>query len=183
MLTFISGNPGKLAQLKRHLHVPVEHRKLDLPEIQSLDPHEIVERKARAAYAILRSPVLVEDVSLSFHALNGLPGPLIKWFLQALGNKGLCRLLDSHEDRGATASVVFAYYDGKTYREFEASVEGTIATEPRGTNSFGWDATFIPHGSDKTWGDMRHEEQRETSMRRVALGKLHEFLLEHSRRQ
>lgn len=33
-------------------------------------------------------PVIIEDVSLCFDALNGLPGPYIKWFLEKVGHEG-----------------------------------------------------------------------------------------------
>src|SRR5688572_11256576 len=93
-LTFITGNPAKAEQLRRHLEYPVEHQKLDLHEIQSLDLREIVEHKAKDAFRQVGKPVLVEDTSLIFHALGRLPGPLIRWFLEELGNPGLCKLLD-----------------------------------------------------------------------------------------
>ena len=80
-LTFITGNPNKADQLSRYLSFPVEHVKLDIPEIQSLDLEEVATEKAKAAYAVLGTPVLVEDTSLTFVALSGLPGTLIKWFL------------------------------------------------------------------------------------------------------
>ena len=38
-------------------------------------------------------PALVEDTSLCFNALGGLPGVYIKWFLQKLGHDGLNRML------------------------------------------------------------------------------------------
>lgn len=35
--------------------------------------------------------VMVEDTCLCFHALGGLPGPYIKWFLQKLGHEGCAK--------------------------------------------------------------------------------------------
>ena len=55
-------------------------------------------------------------------------------------------------------------------------MKGTIAESPRGERGFGWDPIFIPGGKTKTWGEMDVEEQRETSMRRIALKKLEEYL-------
>ena len=83
-ITFITGNEMKAKQLSLHFKFPVDHVKLDLPEIQSLDLEEIVRDKAKRAYAVVGSPVLVEEVSFTLHALNTLPGPLIKWFLQSI---------------------------------------------------------------------------------------------------
>ena len=42
-------------------------------------------------------PVIVEDTSLCFNALNGLPGPYVKWFYEAVGNEGLVKILDGFE--------------------------------------------------------------------------------------
>ena len=44
-------------------------------------------------FASRSGPALVEDTSLCFNALGGLPGVYIKWFLQKLGHDGLNRML------------------------------------------------------------------------------------------
>lgn len=174
-LTFITGNEAKAKQLVFHLDIPIAHHKLDLVEIQSLNLEDVVRDKASRAFAILGSPVLVEDVSLTFPALGKLPGPLIKWFLQELDTTGLIELLRG-KDRTAIAEVLFAHHDGTTCTRFSGKVEGHIAEEPRGELGFGWDPIFIPNGSAKTWGEMTLEEQSETSMRRPALTELKQFL-------
>ncbi|MBX4200126.1 non-canonical purine NTP pyrophosphatase [Candidatus Parcubacteria bacterium] len=175
-LTFITGNASKAEQLGRHLDHPVAHKKLDLDEIQSLDLQEIIEHKSREAYNQIGSLVLVEDTSLVFNALGKLPGPLIKWFLTELDNAGLCKLLNSYEDRTAIAKVCFGLYDGQELKTFEGEMEGEIAVQPRGDRGFGWDPIFIPKGYQKTWGEMEIEEQKDTSMRRIALKKLEAYL-------
>lgn len=175
-LTFITGNAAKAEQLGRHLDFYVDHKKIDLTEIQSLDLHEIVEHKAKEAFKHIGSPVLIEDTSLTFHALGKLPGPLIKWFLTELNNEGLSKLLNGYSDRSATAEVLFGYYDGEELKTFNGSARGSIALEPRGERGFGWDPIFIPEGYQKTWGEMDIEEQKNTSMRRIALKKLEEEL-------
>ncbi len=175
-LTFITGNAAKAEQLGKHLDHPVAHKKLDLPEIQSLDLHEIIEHKTKEAYKQIGGVALVEDTSLTFKALGRLPGPLIKWFLTELDNAGLCKLLDGYEDRSAVAEVCFGLYDGKELKMFDGKAHGSIATVPRGERGFGWDPVFIPEGHHKTWGEMDPEEQKETSMRRIALKKLEAYL-------
>lgn len=177
-LTFITGNPKKAEQLARHLDFPVTHTKLDLPEIQSLDLKEIIEHKAKTAYEIVQEPVFVEDTSLCFDAMGKLPGPLIKWFLAELGNEGLCTMLDGYSDRSALAEVCVGLYDGKELYTFLGQRKGSIAKTPRGEDGFGWDPIFIPEGHTKTWGEMTAEEQKDTSMRRIALKKLEGFLKE-----
>lgn len=178
-ITFITGNAAKAEQLGRHLEHSVYHKKLDLDEIQSLDLKRIVEHKAREAFKKIHGPVLVEDTSLTFNALGHLPGPLIKWFLTELDNEGLCQLLRSYDDRTALAEVCFGFYDGKEIKFFDGQMKGIIAKFPRGDKGFGWDPIFIPEGRDKTWGEMTPEEQKDTSMRRIALKKLELFLQNH----
>lgn len=175
-ITFITGNAAKAEQLGRHLDHPVAYKKLDLPEIQSLNLREIIQHKTREAFEQVGDTVLVEDTSLTFKALGKLPGPLIKWFLTELDNGGLCKILNSYEDRSALAEVCFGLYDGSDLKIFEGQAEGIIADTPRGERGFGWDPVFIPKGHEKTWGEMDIEEQKETSMRRIALLKLEAYL-------
>lgn len=175
-ITFITGNPSKAEQLSWHLGVELEHMAAEMPEVQSLSLDEIIEHKAKSAYALVKGPVLVEDTSLVFHALGKLPGPLVKWFLQELDNGGLCHLLDGYTDRSATAAVLFGYYDGVKLLTFSGDCKGTIAAEPKGARGFGWDPIFIPKGHAQTWGEMTLDEQSDTSMRRIALKKLEGYL-------
>lgn len=39
-------------------------------------------------YWQIGGPVITEDTALSFAAMNGLPGPYIKFFLRELGHEG-----------------------------------------------------------------------------------------------
>ncbi len=169
-ITFITGNLNKVTWTQRYIHLPMEHKQLDLLEIQSLDPQKVVEHKVKQAYELLKTPVLVEDTSLVFNALGNLPGPFIKWFLQELGNDGLCTLVK--ENRSATASVIFGFYDGKNLNFFEGSITGMIAQSPKGKSGFGWDSIFIPDGQTKTYAEMTPEEHDTISMRRIALEKM-----------
>ncbi len=183
-LTFITSNPAKAKYLEEYFHMPIMHKKLELPEIQSLDLREVVEDKVRRAFSIVQTPVLVEDVSVTFSALKKLPGPLIKWFLETLGNEGLCKMLDGYPDRSALAEVMYAYYDGTELRVFHGSVEGIISKSPRGETKFGWDPVFIPKGhTDETWAEMSGDAKHATSMRKIALGSLAEFLLSQSQKK
>lgn len=175
-ITFITGNAAKAKYLSDYFHYPIEHKKLDLKEIQSLDLLEVAEDKVKRAFEIVQSPVLIEDTSLVFKSLKALPGPLIKWFFETLGNDGLCKLVDGLDDRTAYAEVQFALYDGVEIHIFEGRVEGTIADMPRGDIGFGWDPIFIPDGFERTWSEMIDDEKHTTSMRKIALEKLAKYI-------
>lgn len=144
---FITGNQNKADYLAKTLGIDLEHQKLDLDEIQSADPLEIIEHKVRQAYEIIQKPVLVEDVSLVFTALNGLPGPFIKFFVEAdNGLENLCRMLDGFSDRSAYGSVIYGYFDGQDMKLIQGKLNGSIATHPRGEGGYGWDKIFEPEG-------------------------------------
>jgi len=173
---FITGNQRKADYLAKWLGADIAHHRLDLDEIQSLDPRKVAEHKARQAYEILKRPVLVDDTSLTLLAMGRLPGPLIKWFLEEIGTGGLCRLAAGLEHQRAEARVTYGFCDGRSVRFFEATAEGSIAPEPRGEQGMGWDPIFIPAGSTKTFGQMTDDEKKPYSARAAAIEKLREFL-------
>jgi inosine/xanthosine triphosphate pyrophosphatase family protein len=80
-ILFITGNKHKLREAKEILGDSVEGLKLDLLEIQSLDPKEIIEEKLREARKQIGKHdaiIMVEDVSF-WIGDTGLPGPFIKF--------------------------------------------------------------------------------------------------------
>lgn len=175
-ITLITGNLGKVGEVSRYLGMEIEHQELDLEEIQSLDLEEIVKDKAMRAFEKIKKPVLVEDVSFVFHSLGKLPGPFIKWFQKELSNDGLCRLVDG-KDRSCVATVCYGFCDGTDVKFFEGSMEGNVAENPKGDNSFGWAPVFIPDGYTKTYAELTHDEQAKVAMRVKALNKFKEFIL------
>lgn len=175
-VTFITGNQGKADYLAAYLGFPVEHKKIDLDEIQSLDLQRIVRHKARQAYAKIKKPVLVEDVALEFHALGKLPGPFIRFFVDKLPFQTICSLV-SGKSRKATARCVMGYYDGKTIKLFEGKLDGEIAKKPAGKNGYGWDRIFIPKGYKVTRASLGKDDDRKTYLQIKPLEKLKKFLL------
>jgi inosine/xanthosine triphosphate pyrophosphatase family protein len=92
-LYFITGNSNKFAEAKMILP-GLEQLDIDLPEIQSLDPKEIISYKLQEARnKISDKKFIVEDTSLVFDAWNGLPGPLIKRYLTSVGDAGIWQMI------------------------------------------------------------------------------------------
>lgn len=163
-----------------HTDYPFLHKDLDLPEIQSLNPIEVVTQKAQTAYTLLQKPALVEDTAITFHAMGKLPGTFIKFFLQELGAEGLCRMLDAYKSRAVTIGVYLALATENGVKVFSATKKGMVVKHPRGDAVFGTDSIIVPEGSSKTWAEMNKEELIQTSVRRVAIKKLQEYLQSNS---
>jgi inosine/xanthosine triphosphate pyrophosphatase family protein len=72
---------------------------VDLPELQGDDPILIAKEKCALAAKEVNGAVITEDTSLCFTALNGLPGPYIKWFLDKNGLDGLNDMIAFSEDK------------------------------------------------------------------------------------
>ena len=101
-------------------------------------------------------------------ALGGFPGPFIKFWEKLGGLESICRAMDGLKDRRATAVCALVAYSEKGPQQFEGRAEGTIASAPRGSNGFGWDAIFIPEGEARTWGEVSQAEKDARSHRRRA---------------
>lgn len=176
-LYFITGNKGKFEEVKSYIPDIVQ-MDIELPEIQELDQHVIIRAKLEEATRHHQGEFIVEDVSLALECLNGMPGPLIKWFLRGFGNQGLYDLTTKLGNNRAVASTLIGYSNnGSEPKFFEGSMSGTIVA-PQGTQGFGWDPIFKLDGYDKTFAQM-WEEKKLVSMRKIAVLKLKEYLSEN----
>jgi len=175
MIHFITGNQGKLNEA-RAVIPGIEGYDIDLPEIQEIDPHAIIRVKLLEGLKYEHGELIVEDTSLYFDVLNGMPGPLIKWFLKTIGNDGLYNLATKLGNNKAWAKTIIGYAKNADEIEFfDGEIEGEIVS-PTGENGFGWDAIFKPVGYDKTFAEMDMNEKNAISMRKVAFERLKEYL-------
>lgn len=128
--------------------------------------------------------VIGDDTGLFVDALDGAPGVYSSRYSGADGDdaKNRAKLLRAMEDaqcRDAHFTTVIAVKkkDGTIYT-VEGTVYGTIAERERGEDGFGYDALFIPEGSDRTFAEMQADEKNACSHRRRALDALKKSLLE-----
>lgn len=137
MIYFVTGNDKKWAEIEAILGDSIEIKRSNIdcivkiiyayqfinspplfclvPELQGATLEEIATKKVEAAHSLLSAPVIIEDTALCFKSLNGLPGAYVKWFLEAVGPEGLCRMLDGFgetaEAREAEAVCTMAYHE------------------------------------------------------------------------
>lgn len=147
--------------------MPLTHQKIDLEEIQSADIAEVARHKIDQAYAVAGVPVIIDDFGFCIDALNGLPGPFTKFFVQpADGLEKLCRITDSLDSRAAKVMCAIAYKDAHETKIFVKSLAGAIATHPRGTRGIATDMIFEP----EDYGGKTRAELDEAEYDNVYLG-------------
>jgi non-canonical purine NTP pyrophosphatase (RdgB/HAM1 family) len=161
----VSGNPGKIAEARLAAGADLAAAEMDLPEIQSLDMLEILRGKAAAAWEALRRPVMVEEAGLELVALNGFPGPLVKWMLTAMGAEGIAGVAAAMGDVHAVARCLLLYKDGDEEIVAEGTTAGTLVLPGRGGHGFGWDPVFLPDGESRTFAELDGREKLAVSHR------------------
>lgn len=170
----VTGNAYKFGQIKE-CFPHAEQRSIDLVEIQSLDAAEIITHKLSEARQNVSGEILVEDTSLICEGLNGLPGPLVKFFLQTVGCEGIWQMAYTSESTQAQAVTTLGYLsDAGDIIITQGITIGQIVS-PRGSGH-GWNPIFQPEGSDQTYAEMTEEEHRQWNMRLRALQELQKRL-------
>ncbi len=181
----VTGNPGKLAEARRLCGAALEAIELELPEIQSLDLHEVLRAKAATALERLGSlpgrPLVVEETGLELTALGGFPGPLVRWMLAAVGADGIARTAVTLDDPTATARCALLWTDGAATVIAEGVTAGRLVLPPRGDGGFGWDPVFEPQGHSLTYAEMPPEVKDQVGHRGRAWRELAGRLAERAR--
>jgi XTP/dITP diphosphohydrolase len=181
-LVLASANPDKVkeivAVLSAALPVDLLPRPETVPEVVE-DADTLVGNarlKARALVAATDTAAVADDTGLEVDALDGAPGVYSARYAGASATyadnvaKLLSELAALEENGGARRAsfktvALVAFPDGSEVWA-EGVLPGTIATEGRGTNGFGYDPVFVPDGGDgRTFAQMRAEEKDAVSHR------------------
>ncbi len=175
-LVFVTQNLHKVEDVQKLLpDFEIEHIDFEVPEIQSLDPKEIVRHKLEYAYNKVKAPCFVMDASLFLDCLNGFPGPFIKWwFEKTVGEEKTCEIAKLFNKYGCQWTTVLGYFDGSQTHFLEETVQGTLPEKPRGSNGYHWDTIFIPDGEVRTFAEMTFEEKQSFAVTKRLLERLRE---------
>jgi len=173
-LVFVTQNKNKLIDAQKLLpDFEIEHVDFEVPEIQSLDPREIIAHKLEYAYNKIQKPCFVMDASLSLDCLNGFPGPFIKWwFEKTVGEDKTCQIAKLFNQYDCTWTTVLGYFDGQNNHFLEETLKGTLPDAPRGANGYHWDTIFIPVGEVRTFAEMTFEDKQSYAVTKKLLDQL-----------
>jgi XTP/dITP diphosphohydrolase len=168
-LAVVTSNPHKAREVAAYFRgeLGVEHVNLECPEFRHPDIGEIARGKAKFAFDRLRRPLIVDDTAFSVKALGDFPGPYAAYVLDTIGFRGILRLLEGVEERGARFETAIAFADGKSIRVFRGRIDGVITPSPRGQEGFGYDPIFEVGG--RTLAELSLEEKSRISHRARAL--------------
>lgn len=152
----------------------------DIPETAAtLEGNALI--KARWVKEKYGYDCFADDTGLMVDALDGAPGVYSARFAgpQCNANDNMALLLEKLKgvvDRKARFVTVIALVkDGKEHL-FTGKVEGTIATEPHGTEGFGYDPVFIAEESGLPFAEMSQQDKNAISHRGRAMRQLIDFL-------
>jgi len=153
-------NKVQVAQnsLKKY-DIVVKQAVLDTPEIQSSDIEDIVKYSVLYAAGKLGKPVIKGDVGFHIKALNGFPGPFIKFINKWLTKKQFIRLFEKETDKKAYFIDALGYCrPGDKPVCFITNTYGKPTTTPEGDNGNMIDSFFLPDGFNKTIAALSKED-------------------------
>lgn len=189
-------NAKKLIELRRVLaeaDLPVTVVGLD--EVAAYPEPDETERtfegnalvKARAAAAATGLPALADDSGIEVDLLNNMPGVRsARWAGKGRGDQAnldlLIAQLEDTDPAERTARFVcamaLALPDGRT-EVTHGQMSGTLVSEPRGTNGFGYDPIFVAVGNSRTNAELSPSEKDAISHRGKAVRAMVEVLRRH----
>ena len=188
-LIFATNNEHKVAEIRSSLGnlfqvISLKEAKINI-DIE--EPYDTLEENAREKSGVIhrltQQDCFSEDTGLFVDALNGEPGVKSARYAgepsDNIANiEKLLLNLASHTNRTARFKTIISLLLHEKEYQFEGICEGSITLEPIGSSGFGYDAVFMPAGSNKSFGEMDMEEKNQYSHRKKAVAKLIAFLQE-----
>ena len=134
--------------------------KLKLDEIQSDNLEEIAIRKGLDAAKQLGSPCVVEDTEFRINALNGFPGPFMRYAQEKLNEEKLLALLKDEKDRKCVSRNILVYAEPNGFtKTFECLVEFEILEKGKGEYMRkNWDRVLMLKETGKTLAEYEPPE-------------------------
>jgi XTP/dITP diphosphohydrolase len=185
ILVIATRNKGKTKEIKALLKdFPVNIKNLDdfgpIPHLEEDGDtfDENAYKKASFAARILGLPALADDSGLIVEALDGAPGIHSARYAgeSATDEQRYLKLLDDMKGKSnrkaAFECVISIAMPTGPALTYEARCEGLIATEPAGSNGFGYDPVFFYPPYNKTFAQITGKEKNRISHRGKALAEL-----------
>ena len=187
-LVFATNNQHKLDEVRK---ISAQHN-IEIVSLAEIDCHDDIPETAdtldgnalqKAQYIRVKFGLdcFADDTGLEVEALNNAPGVYSARYAgpghdSEANMKKLLNEMEGKENLKARFRTVIALLLGGETHLFEGIVEGSITTEKRGGNGFGYDPVFVPEGYDKTFAELGNDVKNKISHRARAVEQLEAFL-------
>ncbi len=149
-LIFITSNTEKFNiadTILKTKGISLARKTLQLNEIQSNSLLEIAENSAFEAFHKLKSNVAVTDVGFYITALNGFPGPFVKYINQYLNAENIISLMAGIENREIIIKECLVIVSAQSQKQiYQTEFHGKIALEASSCNGSSFEKVFVPDG-------------------------------------
>lgn len=187
-LIFVTNNPHKLEEIRK-----IVGERIKIYSLKDINCLEEIPETAdtirdnaimKAQYVADKYGVdcFADDTGLEVSALGGAPGVHTARYASAEGHDTignmqlLLKNLEGESDRKAQFVTYIALVIKGEIRTFEGVCKGTILSQMRGNEGFGYDPIFKPEGFEETFAQMTSEQKNSVSHRGKATRKLIEYL-------
>lgn len=183
-LVLASHNKGKIAEF-RELLAPLGIGLVSSGELGVAEPEETgdtfaanAQLKAEVTSRAVGLPALADDSGIEIDALGGAPGIYsARWAGETRDFRAaMARVEAELGEKGALATPPRANFicvlclatPAGDVEFYEGKVFGHLSFPPRGTQGFGYDPIFVPHGHNITFGEMDPVTKHRISHRAIA---------------
>ena len=153
------------------------------PDETGINFEENATIKAKAAWKLSHTWSLADDSGLCIDALGGKPGIYSARYAETPQKRidRVLKELEGKENRTAhfTCHMTLISPDGNVALSCEGICNGSIVTNQRGTNGFGYDPIFLVDGDTRTMAELSEEEKNKVSHRSKALAQVIKYLQNH----
>lgn len=188
-LIFVTNNRHKLSEIRQIAGSEFRIQSLaetgfteDIEETaETLEGNALI--KARHIHELTGADCFADDTGLEVDALGGAPGV---YSARYAGEKAtyadnvnkLLAAMAGMDNRKARFRTVIALILDKQEYLFDGKVEGSIVSQSRGSEGFGYDPVFLPDGHLETFAEMDAGRKNGISHRGQAVEALMRFLRE-----
>lgn len=160
-IVFVTGNAYKFSVANdalKNSEINLVQKDINPPEIQSNSVSEIASASAIWAANLLKQPVIVTDVGYYIKALNGFPGPFIKWVNIWFTSEDYLNLLKDKTDRTIEVHEALAFCrPNGTPQVFTDTITATLAYKAGIDGQTPINSLYIPNGFDKVETEIPRE--------------------------
>ncbi|MBK1810722.1 hypothetical protein JHL18_08735 [Clostridium sp. YIM B02505] len=184
-LIYVTGNSVKFDVARKtfaNTEINVMQMKMDTPEIQSKSVQEVAMYSARWASKEINKPVIVTDCGFYIEALNGFPGPFIKYANEWFSADDFVNLVKDKNDRTIIIQDCLAYcHPELDPMVFTGTYRGRLANVASYNPGTSIEKVFIPEGFDVPISDIPEEAMISYWSNGEIMSKFKKYILENIR--